>query len=382
MNTLISALSGLFHPGSRLRRLAAMALPCLALGLALGCGAGNTSSSSGLTITSFTPTYGQAGTLVTVTGTGFTATSGITICGVTVDSGTNYPNNQIVSDSEITFDVPAVTTTGPIVLTTSSGSTTSGQTFDVVPTINATPSPSSGPAGTAVIITGNGLLGVTGATFNGVGATLDPSYTTTATQIVYDVPTGVATGAVTLSLLNGYGLSPATTSFTVTSGSNASAPTVTSFSPAYGETGTAITLVGTNLTSVTAITIGGVAATPFSTTSTTATFDVPLTALNGAIIVTSAAGNASSSGSFDVVPAITSPAATVSHTAAASVVIQGSGLAGVTAVSVNGSGASFSNQSATSLTVAVPSGETVGNGEILLTYPYGNGSVAVAFTVD
>src|SRR5215470_11585566 len=46
-------------------------------------------------------------------------------------------------------------------------------------------------------------------------------------------------------------------------------PTITSFTPAGGPTGTSITVTGTNLTGATSVSIGGVAATTFSVVSAT-----------------------------------------------------------------------------------------------------------------
>ncbi len=198
---------------SMLRKLF-IVLPSLVLALSLGCGGSNTTT-SGPTITSFTPTGGGVGTLVTVYGSGFTGTKAVTVCGVAVDYGTGYTDNKIVSDTEITFDVPlTVTTTGSLSITNASGTTTTAQLFDVTPTISSR-NPTSGHVGTPVFIHGYGLLGVTNVMFGSVSAPII-SASTTASQLLVDVPTtGVPTGSVTITLQNDYGLGSASTLFTV-----------------------------------------------------------------------------------------------------------------------------------------------------------------------
>jgi hypothetical protein len=197
-------------------RKALVILPGLVLGLSLGC-AGTTDSSTGPTITSFSPTNGVPGTFVTVSGSGFTGTTAVSICGVTVNYGSDYPDNSIVSDTKITFDVPStVTTTGTLSVTNAGGTTTTSQLFNVTPTIGTNGiSPTSGPVGTAVWISGNGLLGVTSVTFGSVAASIISS-STTATKLLVYVPDGLLAGSVTIALKNSYNNDSATANFTVT----------------------------------------------------------------------------------------------------------------------------------------------------------------------
>jgi kumamolisin len=84
------------------------------------------------------------------------------------------------------------------------------------PPSNATPTitsftPTSGPVGTSVTLTGTNLTGATAVTFNGTSA----SFTVTnATTITATVPTNATTGA--LSVTTTAGTATATTNFTVT----------------------------------------------------------------------------------------------------------------------------------------------------------------------
>ena len=71
--------------------------------------------------------------------------------------------------------------------------------------------PTAGPVGTTVTITGTNLTGATSVKFNGVTATITSN---TATQIVTKVPTGATTGPITVTTPNGTATSA--TNFTVT----------------------------------------------------------------------------------------------------------------------------------------------------------------------
>lgn len=77
------------------------------------------------TITSFTPTSGNVGTSVTLTGTGFSGVTSLTVGGVAV---TSYTVNSLTS---ITFTVPAGASSGNVSVTTSLGTFTTSSIFSV-----------------------------------------------------------------------------------------------------------------------------------------------------------------------------------------------------------------------------------------------------------
>src|SRR6266540_2414644 len=165
---------------------------CLALaGLLVGLLAVPSAlANGGPTITSFAPTCGPVGTSVDVMGNNFQGTTQVTFNGVTA---------VFVAQSGhlIETTVPTGATTGKIGVVTGDGSDTSTADFTVssscaaVPTISSF-SPSSGPVGASVTISGTNLTGATAVKFGGVAATsfsVDPS----GTQISTTVPSGAVT---------------------------------------------------------------------------------------------------------------------------------------------------------------------------------------------
>jgi IPT/TIG domain/Phosphoesterase family len=165
------------------------------------------SSPSSPTITSFTPTSGPAGTVVTILGTNFTASAVVKFNGST---GTGF---VFVSPTEVRAAVPAAATTGPISVTTDSGTGTSATNFTVPsgsPTISSF-SPASGPVGTTVTIGGTNFTGATVVKFNGVLAAFTVN---SPTQITATVPPGATTGKIIVKTPAGKATS--LTKFTVT----------------------------------------------------------------------------------------------------------------------------------------------------------------------
>ncbi len=174
------------------------------------------SASSGPTptITSLNPTSGVVGTSVVITGTNFGATQGTST--VTFNGTISTPTAWTATS--ITAPVPSGATTGNVVVTVA-GVPSNGVSFAVtVPPPNITTlSPTSGPVGTSVLITGTAFGAAQGTStvkFNGVSST--PT-TWSATSISTPVPTGATTGSVVVTVggvaSNGVGFS--VTSLTV-----------------------------------------------------------------------------------------------------------------------------------------------------------------------
>ncbi len=156
-------------------------------------------------ITSIAPTTGIVGSSVTITGVSLTQATKVTIGGKAATFTVN-------SDTKITAKVPVGAKTGQkITITTPGGAATSATTFTVVPSITGF-SPSSGPVGTLVKITGNTFTGTTSVTFGGVAAT---SFTVVKdTEVDATVPAGAVTGPIAVTTAGGTATSA--TNFTVT----------------------------------------------------------------------------------------------------------------------------------------------------------------------
>ena len=79
------------------------------------------------TIAGISPTSGQIGSAVTITGTGFTGATAVSFNGTAATSFT------AVSDTQITATVPAGTTSGTVTVTAPGGQVTSTTSFVVTP---------------------------------------------------------------------------------------------------------------------------------------------------------------------------------------------------------------------------------------------------------
>ena len=173
---------------------------------------GASAASSVPKISGFKPSSGPVGTSVKITGTNLTGATAVTFAG----TAASY---TVDSAKQITAIVPTGATTGAVSVTTPFGTATRS-TFKVtavVPTITGF-TPTSGPTGTSVTISGSGFTGATSVAFNGVAAVFT---VVSASQIDATVPLGATTGAVTVTTPSGTATG---STFTVTS----PAPTSTS----------------------------------------------------------------------------------------------------------------------------------------------------------
>jgi len=98
-----------------------------------------------------------------------------------------------------------------VTVQTPGGTISSMANFLVIPRISSF-SPTSGPAGTSVIITGTGFTGTTKVTFGGVAATTFSVFR--GDQVTATVPTGAQTGKIQITTPGGTATSSGV--FTVT----------------------------------------------------------------------------------------------------------------------------------------------------------------------
>jgi hypothetical protein len=321
-------------------------------------------------ITSISPTSGAVATLVTIKGTAFGSTQGSNT--VTFNGVSSVPTSW--SATQIKAPVPTGATSGSVVVT-ASGTVSNSVSFTVPgtgPSITGL-SPSSGPVGTSVTITGtkfDATQSTSTVTFNGVAATATGW---SPTSIVATVPSGATSGYVVVTVS---GTASGGFSFSV-------APNITNLSPATGAVGATVTISGTSFGSsqgTSAVSFNGTAATPISWSASSITVPVPSGAPSGNVVVT-VGGVASNGVNFSVAPNITSLSPT-SGAVGTSVTISGTSFGssqGTSTVSFNGSAAAPTSWGSGSITVLVPSGATTGNVVVTVGGAVSNG---IGFTVQ
>jgi hypothetical protein len=238
-------------------------------------------------------------------------------------------------------------------------------------------SPTQGPVGTSVDVLGSGFTGVTGVTFNGVGA----SFTFNSDgELHATVPTGASTGPIAVTTGNGTGTS--STNFTVTGGGG-NPPTVTSFAPTSGPVGTTVGITGTNFTGATSVMFNGTAATFTVNSATAIRATVPSGATTGKIAVTTGNGTGTSSTNFTVTtasgrPSITSFSPTSGYPGT-KVTITGKNFTGTTRVMLGSRVATFTVNSSTSITATVPTESFFGSYRWSVTTPSGTATSLTYF---
>ncbi|KAF0188448.1 MAG: IPT/TIG domain FG-GAP repeat-containing protein, partial [Gammaproteobacteria bacterium] len=282
-------------------------------------------------LTEFFPTNGVPGTVVTIHGRNFTGATGVKF------NGANAASFFVTAPTQISATVPLGASTGPITVSTISGTGASLAPFVVTTApVIVDFTPAVGPPGAIVVIEGANFLGATGVKFNGTAAA---SFSVTAsTQIRAVVPSGATTGPISVVTPKGAGSS--VNGFAVVT-----QPVIVEFAPTNGPSGTIVTIDGVNFSGLAAVQFGGVKAGVFTLVSPTQIRSTtPAGAITGPITVATALGAGASTNHFFVTasqPVITgfSPA---SGGAGVTVILYGLNFAGATAVRFNGAGANFS----------------------------------------
>ena len=317
-------------------------------------------------IDGFQPPRGAPGTIVTITGQAFTGATAVRVGAVLA------ANISVTGSTQITASVPPTALSGPLSVTTASGTGTSASSFTVVraPTITSV-SPPRGPIGSTVTLTGGHLGTATAVDFNG---TLVSGITVlSATSVRVVVPSGAQTGRIHASNEVGPATSP--TDFVLT-------PQLVSTSPGRGLPDSMVTLTGTSFSAPATVRFGAVVASFVQVDGgTQITTQVPSGALTGKISVTTPTGTTTSTTNFVVIrpPTLSSftPAAGAEGTL---VTLSGANLAGVNQVAFGSAGAtSITVLSANSIRVVVPNGATTS--KIAVSDEAGNAESAATFTV-
>ena len=170
-------------------------------------------------------------------------------------------------------------------------------------------SPTSGPVGCTVDVTGTGFLDFPPAQLQvafvsptNVATNASDVQIISPTELLAVVPAGLTLGVeYRLRLTQPAGTATSVGTFLVTSGPGGCvAPVITSFTPTSGPMGTTVTIVGTGLGGANSVTFNGKPASFTVNSSTQITTVVPDGATTGPISVTTPSGTATSATSFTV----------------------------------------------------------------------------------
>lgn len=302
-------------------------------------------------ITSFTPQSGAPPTMVAVFGANFVS-GGTTV----FFTGTNTAvSATYVAATEVVATVPAGASNGPITVVTSAGTNVSTNNFlaSALPSVTGF-FPTVAGYGTNVVIYGGNFFAPTTVKFgsHSVSATI-----TSTTELNVAVPSGVVSGPLTVTTTNG---SATTTSNFVTG----SGPIITGFSPTAGNSGTAVTINGLNLSSATSVTFNGVAAGGITSDSSTEVQAYPPSTDSGIgpIKIVNSLGSFTTTTNFtdNGAPIVTgfSPALAPVGT---QITISGMNFTGTTSVDFGGHAATtFDATADTEILADVPSGAVTG----------------------
>jgi len=306
------------------------------------------------------------GSVVVVTGSGFTNATGVNFG--------SYPATSffVNSDTQLTVVAPAqAAATVDLTVTTPSGTspTSSSDHFTYsaasAPSVSAVAATSGPTAGAAnITISGANFTGASAVSFGGTAAA---GFTVVADGTIFAVSPAGSAGTVDITVTTPSGTSGTSSSDHYT---YVTAPTVTGISPSAGPLagGTSITLTGTNFSGASVVYVGGVAVTSFtvvSSTSITTTTPAESAGTVDVIVVTAGGPSAASSSdhfTYVAAPTVTGVSPSAGPTAGGTTVtITGTNLSNATAVSFGGTAAtSFTLVSSTTITAVSPGGSAGG----------------------
>ena len=257
---------------------------------------------SGPTITSFTPAFGPVGTVVTLTGTGFIGAPAVRF------NGTAATNVTVVSATSLTAKVGSGSSSGLITVATSAGTVSSATPFLVgnPPSITSF-TPTSGPTGTVVTLTGTNFLGTTQVQINGANArsfnVIKP------TELTLTLDDNASTGLLTVT--TPFGTASSTSRFTVLL-----RPVINAFTPDKGKAGTEVVISGSHFTGATQVQLSGQAVTLLRVDSDIKiTVKIPAGSITGPFTVATPVGAGYLSNPFTVLPGVVSATAGTNATA-------------------------------------------------------------------
>ncbi len=226
--------------------------------------------SASASITSFTPTNGPAGTVVTITGTNLTGATSVTFGGTAAASFT------VVSSTKITATVDNGST-GNVTVVTPAGTASLGTyTYGIIPPSITGFSPASATTNAKIIITGSNLSSVNNITIGGVVA----DFSIISDSVIWANVGNGASGYVTVTAPSG---SDSAAGFTYVV---PQAFAFSAFTPSTGTTGTNILIRGAGLSVNPNVSFGGVAASNITVQSDTTIVATVGSGASGSVSVT------------------------------------------------------------------------------------------------
>lgn len=293
----------------------------------------------------FNPKLGSAGTVVTITGTGFTGASTV----IFGDSNGQTTALTVVNPTRIDVIVPLTAVSGSIAVVTPTGTASSGlRFFEAGPRITFF-SPPTGAPGTSVRVDGaNFTLGstprVNAVRFNGVPAA--QGQVIGATTLNALVPPGGTSGFIEIETPAGLARSGA---------KFYAQPIIQRITPTNGIAGDTITLHGTSFDDATSVRIGNTEAPFVVVQSTNAVLVLGTNVTSGRITLTAPGGAFIHPTNLVIGPRIVafSPASGRSGT---NVTLAGAAFNGVQEVRFGGVLAAFTPGTVNQLTATVPAG--------------------------
>jgi hypothetical protein len=357
--------------------------------------------STPLAIQSVTPATVPAGSValtVTITGTGFTTTSQVTV------NNTQVPT-VYVSATQLQATVPAsqLASGTQLQIAVTNGTSTITNTPVILNVDNPTPvllgvAPSMiavGSSGATVTLSGTGFVSTSVANLNGDAR---PTTFTSSTQLAVSLTASdlASIANLTITVTN-----PAPGGG-ATSGQQVSVvnplPAITSISPASvaaGSSSTSLDIIGTNFLSTTAVSLNNAALTATFISSTELNATVPATSLAAGATVSVTLSNPAPGGGvsapFNITvvspqPVLTSilPSNVATGSASATITLTGSGFESNSVAQWNGSARPTTFISATSVQVILSSSDLMnsGTGKLTIANPAPGGGTTTAGTLN
>ena len=302
-----------------------------------------------ISITTYAPAIVKAGDVLTINGDYLNLIKQVIFSdGVVVDSTAFGTRTRKL----LTVTVPAEAKTGKVAISNGAAIPvlvyTATELQVTLPAITAL-APNPVKAGTALQITGTNFQLVKSIIFTDGLTVTNFTLNVDKTGITVTVPATAKDGKVTLVAKSGVQVQSASSLTLV-------APTITTVAPNPAKNGATLTVTGTNLDLVTGVAFGGGVAGTISTQSATSlVLTVPLTAVDGPVVLSTNSGKTVTSAAITYVkPTITS-IAPLALTAGGKITITGTNLDLVSKVNfIGGLSVDVTPTSATSLDVIVP----------------------------